>query len=143
PRPAPLHQLLAVFRHELLVGGHQVLASIQGCLSDGPRGPDLAHQLHHDVYFRVADHLLPIRSDFDGLPEPGKVPFADGARTDTLQLQLAPLAPLDLAPVFEQDFDGPGAYRPKADDPDADGPPGDTRVVREFRRLVAAHASLT
>src|SRR5205814_5722806 len=112
-------------------------------LGDGPRRRKLADELHHDVYFRVADHLLPVRSDFDRLPEPGKVPFADAARTDKLQLQLAAQAPLHLTLVLEQDLDGPGAYRPQADDPDADGPRRDVRLVREFCRLLAAHASLT
>ena len=142
-RPASLHQLLAVFRHELLVRRHQVLASVQGRLSDGPRRPELAHELHHDVYFRVADHLLPIRSDFDRLAEPGQVPLVDAARTNIPELQLTPQASLHLALVLEQDLDGPGAYRPEADNSNADGPWGDTRVVREFWRFLAAHASLT
>ena len=60
-RAAALNQLHAVFRHQLLVGRHQMLARIQRGKGDGAGGGENAHQLHDDVDFRIARSPLSSR----------------------------------------------------------------------------------
>ena len=111
-RAAALYQLRAVLRHQLLVGGHQMLARLERCKSDGAGGGENPHQLHDDVDFRVVDDLLPVGCDFDGLAQPGEIPLVHAAGTDDLELESASQPPLDFALVLGQNFQCSGANGP-------------------------------
>ena len=114
-RAAALHQLHAVFSHQLLVGRHQMLARLQRRKGDGASGGQNPHQLHDDVDFRIADDLFPVGSDLDGLAQPGEIPLVHAAGTDDLELKIASQPPLDFALVLGQNL-----QRARADGPQPD-----------------------
>ena len=116
---AALNQLHAVFRHQLLVGRHQMLARFQRGKGDGAGGGQNPYQLDDDVDFRIADDLLPVRGDLDGLAQPGEIPLVHAAGTDDLELKIASQPALDFALVLGQNLQRARADGPQTDDPQA------------------------
>ena len=58
-----VEDLLAVFREELLVGGHHGLAGVERRQDERARDARAANRLHDDAHVRVRDHGLRVRGE--------------------------------------------------------------------------------
>ena len=114
-RAAALHQLHAVFSHQLLVGRHQMLARLQRRKGDGASRGQNPHQLHDDIDFRIADDLFPVGCDLDRMVQPGEIPLVYAAGTDDLEGKIASQAPPDFFSVLGQNPQGARADGPQPD----------------------------
>ena len=110
----PLGEFDAVFRHQMLVGGDEMLARFERRQRYLARVRNPTNQFHDDIDFRVGHHPLPVGDHFHGAGQPGEILLQDIA--DRLQLHPAAQPPLDFVLVLEQNLGRAAPHRPEADD---------------------------